>query len=93
LGCSEQLRQKILFIESNNKKQLQLLLINIQKSIETLLSDRNIPPSALAAMQGRVPQYSATMATVVVVIVPVMIAYPFFQRYFIRGLTVGSVKG
>ena len=33
------------------------------------------------------------MATVVVVIVPVMIAYPFFQRYFIRGLTVGSVKG
>ena len=83
----------LLFIESDNKKPLQLLLINIQKSIEALLSNRNIPPSALAAMQGRVPQYSATMATVVVVIGPIMIAYPFFQKYFIKGLTIGSVKG
>ena len=83
----------LLFIESDNKKPLQLLLINIQKSIEALLSNRNIPPAALAAMQGSVPQYSATMATVVVVIGPIMIAYPFFQKYFIKGLTIGSVKG
>lgn len=82
----------LLFMDSDNKKPLQLLLINIQRSIETLLSNRNIPSAALAAMQGRVPQYSATMATVVVVILPVMIAYPFFQKYFIKGLTIGSVK-
>ena len=82
----------LLFMESNKKKPLQLLLINIQRSIETLLSNRNIPSTALAAMQGRVPQYSATMATVVVVILPVMIAYPFFQKYFTKGLTIGSVK-
>ena len=82
----------LLFMDSDNKKPLQLLLINIQSSIETLLSNRNIPSAALAAMQGRVPQYSATMATVVVVILPVMIAYPFFQKYFIKGLTIGSVK-
>lgn len=83
----------LLFMESDSKKPLQLLLINIQKSIESLLSNRNIPSSALAAMQGQIPNYSATMATVVVVIVPVMIAYPFFQKYFIKGLTIGSVKG
>lgn len=83
----------LLFITSNNKKPLQLLLINIQKSIETLLSTRNIPSSALAAMQGSIPQYSATMATVVMVIGPIMIVYPFFQKYFIKGLTIGSVKG
>ena len=82
----------LLFMDSDNKKPLQLLLINIQRSIETLLSNRNIPSTALAAMQGRVPQYSATMATVVVVILPVMIAYPFFQKFFIKGLTMGSVK-
>ncbi|NJP40579.1 carbohydrate ABC transporter permease [Oscillospiraceae bacterium HV4-5-C5C] len=83
----------LLFITSNNKKPLQLLLINIQKSIETLLSTRNIPSSALAAMQGSIPQYSATMATVVMVIGPIMIVYPFFQKYFIKGMTIGSVKG
>ena len=33
------------------------------------------------------------MATVVVVIAPIMVVYPFFQKYFVKGLTVGSVKG
>jgi multiple sugar transport system permease protein/putative aldouronate transport system permease protein len=83
----------MLYIDSPTKKPLQLLLINIQKSIEVLLNARNIPSSAMAAMQGNIPQYSATMATVVVVIGPIMIAYPFFQKYFVKGLTVGSVKG
>lgn len=83
----------LLFITSDNKKPLQLLLVNIQKSIETLLSNKNIPTSVLAKMQGVVPQNSATMATVIIVIGPIMIAYPFFQKYFIKGLTVGSVKG
>ena len=83
----------MLYIDSPTKKPLQLLLINIQKSIEVLLNARNIPSSAMAAMQGNIPQYSATMATVVVVIGPIMVAYPFFQKYFVKGLTVGSVKG
>ena len=83
----------LLFITSDNKKPLQLLLVNIQKSIETLLSNKNRPTAVLAKMQGMVPQNSATMATVIVVVGPIMIAYPFFQKYFIKGLTVGSVKG
>ena len=83
----------LLFITSDSKKPLQLLLVNIQKSIEVLLNTRNIPSGVLAKMQGNIPQNSATMATVIVVIGPIMIAYPFFQKYFIKGLTVGSVKG
>lgn len=83
----------LLYIDSNNKKPLQLLLVNIQKSIETLLNAGNIPASALAAMQGTIPQYSATMATVVMVVGPIIILYPFFQKYFAKGLTMGSVKG
>lgn len=82
-----------LYISSNNKKPLQLLLINIQKSIEFLLNNTNVPASVRASMGGTIPQYSATMATVIVVIGPIMIAYPFFQKYFVKGLTVGSVKG
>lgn len=83
----------LLYIDSNNKKPLQLLLVNIQKSIETLLNAGNIPSAVLAAMQGTIPQYSATMATVVMVIGPIIILYPFFQKYFAKGLTMGSVKG
>ena len=83
----------LLYINSDAKKPLQLLLINIQKSIEFLLNNSNVPASARAAMGGTIPQYSATMATVLVVIGPIMVVYPFFQKYFIKGLTVGSVKG
>lgn len=83
----------MLYIKSDSKKPLQLLLINIQRSIEFLLNNANVPASARAAMGGAIPQYSATMATVLVVIGPIMVAYPFFQKYFVKGLTVGSVKG
>ena len=83
----------LMYITTNSKKPLQLLLINIQKSIEFLLNNNNVPASARAAMGGTIPQYSSTMATVIVVIGPIMIVYPFFQKYFIKGLTVGSVKG
>ena len=83
----------LLYITSDRKKPLQLLLINIQKSIEFLLNNSNVPASVKAAMGGTIPQYSATMATVIVVIGPIMVIYPFFQKYFVKGLTVGSVKG
>ena len=83
----------LLYITTDKKKPLQLLLINIQKSIEFLLNNYNVPASARAAMGGNIPQYSSTMATVLVVIGPIMIVYPFFQKYFVKGLTVGSVKG
>ena len=83
----------LLYIDSASKQPLQLLLINIQKSIEFLLNNSNVPASARAAMGGTIPQYSATMATVLVVIAPIMVVYPFFQKYFVKGLTVGSVKG
>lgn len=83
----------LLYITTDTKKPLQLLLINIQKSIEFLLNNSNVPASAKAAMGGTIPQYSSTMATVIIVIGPIMVAYPFFQKYFVKGLTVGSVKG
>ena len=83
----------LLYITSDAKKPLQLLLVNIQKSIEFLLNNSNVPATVRAAMGGTIPQYSATMATVLCVIGPIMVAYPFFQKYFVKGLTVGSVKG
>ena len=86
-------KNALLYITTDKKKPLQLLLINIQKSIEFLLNNSNVPASARAAMGGNIPQYSSTMATVLVVIGPIMIVYPFFQKYFVKGLTVGSVKG
>ncbi|MBR3042229.1 MAG: carbohydrate ABC transporter permease [Lachnospiraceae bacterium] len=82
-----------IYIDSDSKRPLQMLLIKIQKSIEFLLNNNNVPANVRAAMGDTIPQYSSTMATVIVVIGPIMVVYPFFQKYFIKGLTVGSVKG
>lgn len=83
----------LLYITTDSKKPLQSLLVSIQKSIEFLLNNSNVPASVRATMGGTIPQYSATMATVLVVIGPIIVAYPFFQKYFVKGLAVGSVKG
>ncbi|MCQ2519409.1 MAG: carbohydrate ABC transporter permease [Lachnospiraceae bacterium] len=83
----------LMYITTDKKKPLQLLLVNIQKSIEFLLNNNNVPSAARAAMGGTIPQYSATMATVIIVIGPIMVVYPLLQKYYIKRLTVGSVKG
>jgi len=83
----------LLYITSESKTPLQLLLVRIQKNIEFLLNNKNVTGSALLAMQTGVPQYSCIMATVITVVGPIMIVYPFFQKYFVKGLTIGSVKG
>lgn len=83
----------LLYIDSASKKPLQLLLVNIQNQIDFLLNNNNVPQVARQAMGGSIPQNTAKMATVLVVIGPIMVAYPFFQKYFVKGLTVGSVKG
>ena len=41
----------------------------------------------------RAPNQTLRMALVVMIVVPIACAYPFFQRYIVAGLTIGSVKG
>jgi len=40
-----------------------------------------------------VPNISVRMAIAVIAVLPLMVAYPFFQKYFVKGITLGSVKG
>ena len=81
-----------LYITSNSKMPLQLLLMKTEKMIEEL-NRSDIGAQALAMMSEMLPSVSARMAMLITVLGPIMIAYLFFQRYFIQGLTVGSVKG
>ncbi|PWM75608.1 MAG: sugar ABC transporter permease [Bacillota bacterium] len=40
-----------------------------------------------------IPSTSVRMAIAVIAVIPLLIAYPFFQKYFVKGITLGSVKG
>jgi len=44
-------------------------------------------------LRQSLPSDAVRMCLVVMVAVPILIAYPFFQRFFIRGITIGAVKG
>jgi putative aldouronate transport system permease protein len=43
-------------------------------------------------MLRNLPTQNLRMACTVIVVLPILCAYPFFQRYFVSGLTIGSVK-
>ncbi len=81
-----------LYIKTQAKLPLQTLLMQIEKRIE-MLNNPNVSNVAASQLWESVPELSARMAMLVTVIGPIMIAYPFFQKYFVQGLTVGSVKG
>lgn len=81
-----------MYISSPSKTPLQLLLIRIEKNME-ILTNSNISSEAAHALASSIPMESTRMAMLFAVLGPIMIAYPFFQKYFIKGLTLGAVKG
>ncbi len=85
--------QSMLYIDSNNLLSLQALLNEILTNIQMLASMSAQLGAAAAEQIANMPRESARMAVVVVIVLPIACAYPFFQRYFISGLTVGAVKG
>lgn len=84
--------QASLYISDNTKLPLQAVLNNIQANIEYIAKN---PEAGLTLQQyaAKLPTESTRMAIAVLIIIPIALTYPFFQRYFISGLTVGSVKG
>ena len=58
-----------------------------QTSLEALTNSGHVIDAAM------VPTQSVKMATAVLTTGPVILLYPFAQKYFVSGLTIGSVKG
>ena len=84
--------QSMLYISDTNLHSLQAMLNAMQNNLEYLTKN----PSAglsISDMKKSMPQESVRMAIAFVVAVPIACVYPFFQKYFISGLTVGAVKG
>lgn len=84
--------QSMLYIKSESLQSLQAMLNSMQKDLEFLTKN---PTAGLTQsdMIRQMPQESVRMAIAFVVAVPIACVYPFFQKYFISGLTIGAVKG
>ena len=73
-------------------------LFSLQNYLNRMLTDIQFLNSSANKVssytQGvKMPATSIKMALAVVGVVPIMVLYPFFQRYFVKGITIGAVKG
>lgn len=85
--------QSMLYIDNQNLYSLQALLNSLMSNVDALAKNAASMGVSYAMLVATMPKESARMAVAILIVLPVAFAYPFFQKYFISGLTVGAVKG
>ena len=83
----------LLYVTDRNLYPLQYLLMEMQRNAEFLARNSSMIGAAGAEAIRTLPSQTMRMSVVVFIVLPIACAYPFFQRYVVAGLTVGSVKG
>ena len=82
----------MLYIDRSALVPLQYLLIKIEGTMEFLANNAAMLGTDGVSVANNLPKDTAKMAIVVITTLPIVFAYPFFQKYFVSGLTVGAVK-
>ena len=75
----------------NDLYSIQVLLNDMLRDVQALKS--GMDAAAAAEITANMPSTGIKMAIAVVGVLPVLIVYPFFQKYFVKGITIGAVKG
>lgn len=83
----------MLYIRDSSLYPLQYLLMKMQNEVDFLVKNSSLIGADVSRIIQDLPSMSLRMCLVVFIVVPIAFAYPFFQRYIISGLTIGSVKG
>lgn len=79
----------LMYMNDDTKITLQYYLYRIMSNIEQILKNQNIA----AADLSRIPKETSRMAMCVLAVGPMVIIFMFFQKYFVKGISVGAVKG
>ena len=82
-----------IYANGNNLITLQLLLMRIIKDADTIATMAEKGGGSVIANPTQANPMGIRMATTMVATVPILVTYPFFQKYFISGITIGAVKG
>ena len=81
----------LMLIDKSELHPLQLLLRNIISNIQYLQTMEQNPE--IQRMMASIPGDGVKMALVIITTGPIILLYPFLQRYFVKGIMVGAVKG
>ncbi|MGG1516612.1 carbohydrate ABC transporter permease [Paenibacillus oryzisoli] len=82
----------LIYVTDPKLFSLQNVLNRIMSDIQFLASNGDLGASA-GAKVAQLPSETFRMAIAVIAVIPILIAYPFFQKYFVKGMTIGAVKG
>jgi putative aldouronate transport system permease protein len=82
----------LVFVSEQKYFNIQFLMYQTLTSIQ-FLTNSSTSFSESTKVLAELPSEGARMAIAVLSIGPIIFAYPFFQKYFIKGLTIGAVKG
>ena len=83
----------MLYVNNSRLVPLQTLLVRLQNNVDIIKNNATITnsPDGVRLLKN-MPSTNLRMACTVAAVLPLLFAYPFFQRYFVNGLTVGSIK-
>jgi ABC-type glycerol-3-phosphate transport system permease component len=86
----------LLLVTDNKLYTLQFILyqyINQASSLKALINSTSSAADLAASLATAQTATSIRMTVTVVVVAPIFLVYPFFQRFFIKGIMIGAVKG
>ncbi len=81
----------MLYTDTRELVSLQYMLMKIMKSLEFLSTDA--AQMGMTVLDPNIPTQNARMAMCVVAAGPILVVFPFFQKYFVKGINVGAIKG
>ena len=81
----------MLYIDKPELQSLQYMLQRIMQNLQLLQENQTAKELAVEAVD--IPAETVRMAMAVVVAGPILFVFPFFQKYFVKGMVLGSVKG
>jgi len=82
----------LIYLTNSKLFGIQTILTKMIMDIQFLTSNSNAAGTGAAQAAAQLPSTSVRMAIAAVGVLPILIAYPFFQKYFVKGITIGAVK-
>ena len=82
-----------LYLTDSTKHNLQTLMYQTIQDAEYLKQHMNDLSGDSAALLRNLPTESARMAMCMLAVGPIILVYPFLQKYFVKGMVIGAVKG
>ena len=75
------------YMDDANRDSIQQVLRNMTNNISYLSNTSSLPSAS-----RQIPGVTVRMAIAVLTMVPLMVAFPFFEQYFVKGISIGAVK-